>query len=96
MKRIISAVAILAIVGGALAFKTAGQPDQIFCVSNSLVSQVLPGSICTASGQPAVTPVAFKVVSSGTAIPCPSGSTPFYNNPDCTNATGLQFAQVAP
>lgn len=91
-----SAAAIVAVVGGALAFRTAGQTGTVYCFDNSVLSQIKTTEICTANDQPSSTLVGFVPQTGGTATPCGTTQTPFINNPDCSNASALAFSAVAP
>jgi hypothetical protein len=95
MKRIISAAAILAIVGGALAFRTAGQSATIYCFQSSNLPNT--GLSCTNASQPSSQLVDFVVNSQGHITnPCSgvSGSpVPYVTAPTtCTSAAGSNFS----
>jgi hypothetical protein len=88
MKRIISAVAVLAIVGGALAFRTAGQTPNIYCFT----STPLTGQTCV--GQSGGTLEQFILDPSGTKVPCVTG-TPYVNTAtSCTTSTANHYSNV--
>lgn len=101
IRMIVSAVAVLAVVGGALAFKPFGT-GSIFCIANSQASSVLTDRACDAGSQPNPLTLIDYIKSSSpsatTANPCPTNQTPFDNasgNCTVTDPDPDKFLEVA-
>ena len=90
----LSAVAILAVVGGALAFKSAGDTPDIYCTTTP--SSVVTTASC--ASQPLVLheiQYFLDPANGSTANPCATGETPFQNSSSaCANVSGQKISPV--
>ena len=92
MKRILSALTVVAILSGASAFKSVNfGTGKIYCFPSTFT--VDANKSCAAQGG---TRVDFKVQSGGTANPCQANQTPYDGSilNACTNENGQPFVSV--